>query len=261
LSRYQGKKLTGRNSIDWSLEVIKHYKFFLKHFKEHADANKDNPSGLKLEDMCLHVRQKICVLFRGSQNAGSGNKTKEFLEEDMPTKHFPNRWFSFVMFGPMAVAGFTFGCLSEDDTNVKKIGRDESRKKELEQKKREHEAGEGGYVPSDYTRGSSIGEKAKAAFLAQSELENEKKNVLGLLQQANSDHSATVSELHEVRELVRECKAEQPDIEDAREMEAWNEELYSLTQWLIRVIFKLGNIDKRKEGLEKKSQELMDAAP
>jgi len=44
-------------------------------------------------------------------------------------------------------------------------------------------------------------------------------------------------------------------------MEAWNEELYSLTQWRIRVISKLGNIDKRKEGLEKKSQELMDAAP
>jgi len=143
----------------------------------YAVANKDNPSGLKLKDMCLYVHQKIYVLFRGSQNAGGGNKTKEFLEEDMPTKCFPNGWFSFVMFGPMAVAGFTFGCLSEEDTNVKKIGRDESRKKELEQKKREHEAGVGGYVPSDYTRGSSIGKKAEAAFLAQSELEKRRRRM------------------------------------------------------------------------------------
>jgi len=64
-----------------------------------------------------------------------------------------------------------------------------------------------------------MAEKAKAAFLAQSELENEKKNVLGLLQQANSAHSATALELREVRELVRECKSEQPDIENKGEAE------------------------------------------
>ena len=242
LAKHQGKKLTGRNLIDRSLKVVKHYKFFLKYFKEYADANKDNPSGLKLEDMCLYVRQKTYVLFRGSQNAGGGNKTKEFLEENMPVKYFPNGWFVFVMFGPMAVAGFTFGCLSEDDSNVQKIGREETRRNELEQKKRERESGVGGYVPSDYTRGSTISEKAKAAFLAQSELDNEKKNILGLLQQANSDHSATVSELREVRECIRDCKSEQPDFENKKEMDVWSKELHSLTQWRIRVINKLATI-------------------
>jgi hypothetical protein len=177
----------------------------------------------------------------------------------MPTKYFPNGWFAFVMFGPMSVAGYAFGSLSEDNTNVQKIGREETRKKELVQKKREREAGVGGYVPSDCTRGSTISKKAQAAFLAQSELENEKKNVLGLLQQANSDHLATVSELREVRELIRECKAEQPDVEKTSEMETWSKELYLLTQWRIRVINKLANIDERKEDLEKKNQELKNA--
>ena len=117
--------------------MIKHCKFFLKYFKEHADENKDNPSGLKLEDMCMCVRTKIYVLFRGSQNAGGGNKTKEYLEETMPAKYFPTGWFAFVLFGPMAVAGFTFACLSEDDTNTAKVGRAETRQLELEQKQKE----------------------------------------------------------------------------------------------------------------------------
>ena len=90
------------------------------------------------------VRQKTCVLFRGSQNVGGGNKTKEHMEENTPAKCFPNGWFGFVVFGPVAAAGFALGCLSKDDANVQKVGRQESMRNELEQKKCEHEAGVGG---------------------------------------------------------------------------------------------------------------------
>ena len=55
----------------------------------------------------------------------------------MPMKYFPNGWFAFVYFCAMAVAGFTFGCLAEDNQNVEKVGRAQSRRKELEQKKNE----------------------------------------------------------------------------------------------------------------------------
>jgi len=261
LSSQSGKKLTGCNIVDGALKVVKHYKQFLKFFKQCADANKDNPSGLKLEDMCIFVRKKVCVLFWGSQNIVGGNKNKECEEDDMPKKHFPNGWFAFVFFGPMPVAGFTLSCLAEDDRNMEKIGRAESRREELQEKKREREAGVGGFVSSDCARGTSVGKKAKAAHLAQTELENDKKNALGLLQQANSDHTATVAELREVRELIREHKEEQPDMEDVALMEGFSEELHSLTQWRIRVISKLGNISKRKEELEKRSELLMDAAP
>jgi len=250
LSSCKGKKLTGRNIIDRSLKVVKHYTFLLKYFKEYADANKDNPSGLKLEHMIAYVRPKVYVSFRGSQNSDGGNKAREYLEEDMPSKHFPNGWFAFLLFGPMPVAGYALGCLGEDDNNVEKIGRAETRKQELVLKQREREAGIGGFQSSDYTGGTTISEKAKAAYLAQSELENEKKNVLGLLQQANSDHTATVAELREVRELIREHKSEQPDIEDQAAMDIFSKELCTLTQWRIRVISKLGNVSTRKDSLE-----------
>ena len=81
LSQHQGKKLTGRNIIDRALKVVKHYKLFLKFFKEYADANADNPSGLKLEDMCIYVCRKVYVLFRGSQTRMEATRKRSIAKK------------------------------------------------------------------------------------------------------------------------------------------------------------------------------------
>jgi hypothetical protein len=97
----------------------------LKHahgfHKEFVNANGDNPSGTRLEDMLLFVRQKCYVLFKGKKNMVLCKKSKpqgEFVEEDMPVKYFFTGFFAFIVFGPQGISGSTLECLSVDGEHI-----------------------------------------------------------------------------------------------------------------------------------------------
>ena len=116
-------------------------------FNEYADTRKGHPSGLKLEDMLLYLRQKIFVMFRGSKNKKGGTKT--VTEDEMPDKYFPTGYFAFVAFGPMPMSGLSLSVFTADGTNVKKVGRAQVRKDEAKRKEAERDQGIAGFVVSE----------------------------------------------------------------------------------------------------------------
>ena len=95
-------------------------------------------------------------------------------------------------------------------------------------------------------------DKVSAAHMAQSELENAKKNLCNLLHIANADHVATNNELREVREMLKEAK------EDTHPQQDY---ILYLTRWRNNLCKKLLDIANRKTLLQEKSDALMAAKP
>jgi len=248
--KHKNAKLNGRNLHDRGAKVCRHHKVFLKHFKECADSREGHPSGLVLEDMLMCVRTKIYVAFQGSQNVvGKTAKGKECTEEGMPEKHFPAGWFAFVLFGPMPTTGVTLACLSDDGKNVEKMSRADSRKLEAKAKNKGRKAGVGS--STDYSRGHSFTELSNVAFLAQQELANERRIVINLLHEANSDHQASLAELKEVRNVVKDLHDDDDDPDMLEEMLKSRKVL----------IAQLAELNQRKKDLQNKGKKLMEADP
>jgi hypothetical protein len=94
------KPLEGRNINEKALLIIATLKHAHGFHKEFVDANGDNPSGTRLKDMLLFVRQKCYVLFKGKKNMALCKKSKpqgKFVEEDMPgVKYFFTGFFVHI---------------------------------------------------------------------------------------------------------------------------------------------------------------------
>jgi hypothetical protein len=84
IAKNKGELVTGRNLQERALTAIHNYKFALKFSKEFLDSRQNTPSGCKLPDLLLYVRQKMFVEFRGCRNKPSASQGKRGLtEEDM----------------------------------------------------------------------------------------------------------------------------------------------------------------------------------
>jgi hypothetical protein len=241
------KLLDGRNINEKALLVIATLKFAYQFHSEFVSANGDNPSGTKLEDMLLFVRQKCYVLFKGKKNmklCKSSKCTGEFSEEDMPVKYFFTGFFAFLLFGPQGISGTTLECLSPDGKNSKKKSRAMARKEEVEVKQREREAANGGYVPDDYRRGVNIRDKVSCAQIAQAEMKEARQNVRELLLICNDDHRNTLQEIDLVGRMIKtgeDCGADTT----------------SLGERMTELFGSLKSIQDRKESLRKESDRLL----
>jgi hypothetical protein len=71
----KGEKINGRNVHDKALVAIANYKLAMKYHKEYCLADGKIPSGKRLEDLVLYVRQKMFVHLNGAKNNKS-NATK-----------------------------------------------------------------------------------------------------------------------------------------------------------------------------------------
>jgi hypothetical protein len=235
---------------DRSLTVLHNYKFALKFHNEYVDSNGNIPSGNKLEDMLLYVRQKMFVCFKGCRNKPTGKQgaeKKKLCEEDMPPKYVFNGYMAFVLFGPQGIAEQTLSCLSEDGKRVEKKGRAAVRKEVADEKKTEREAGEGGYAPAQYRRGISIQTKAQSAFLASTEHNNAIKNYRELIYMGNQEQENTVQELDYLNDTMKDIV--HPG--DYHQCEGWKDDLLS----------RLRELRNRKRGYEEKIAELLANKP
>jgi len=172
-----------------------------------------------------------------------------FSDKGMPDKYFPAGWFAFVLFGPMPITGIALACLTEDGKNVEKMSRKDARKLEAEAKTKGRQAGAGGLTT--YARGHSVNDQANIAFLAQQELANERRNIINLLHEANSDHTATLAELKEVRNMTKDLKEDNDD----------EELLADLVKTRRILVTSLVELNTRKKNLQEAGRKLMVADP
>jgi len=131
-----GQPVSGRILYDKGFQVVTNYKHALKYYIEFTDANQNNPSGTTLEDMLMHVRQKMYVEFKGGKNKPTGRaglNRPAVEEENMPVKYVFNGYFVFVLFGPRPLSSYSFSCLSKDGTDVKKMSRKATREAEAKE--------------------------------------------------------------------------------------------------------------------------------
>ena len=244
----KGELVTGRNLQDRSLVVLHNYKFALKFYTEYVDSKGNNPSGNRLEDMLLYVRQKMYVAFKGCRNKPPPKQGKDNLtEDDMPPKYVFTGYMAFVLFGPQGLAEQTLGCLSTDGTQVTKKGRAATRKEVAKEKQTEREAGVGGYVPDQYRRGVSIQHKAQAAFVAFTDHNNAIKHYRELIFLGNQEQANNMREL----DFIRMQMEGTINPIDYHQLEGWQDEILS----------RLRKLRQKKEEYKQKIQELMDNKP
>jgi hypothetical protein len=243
----KGKKVEGRNINDKALTVIATLKFAYKFHTDYVKGTDRNPSGNKVEDMLLFVRQKCYSLFKGKKNMGLCKRSKimeEYKEEDMPVKYFFTGYFAFVLFGPQGISGKTLECFSPDGDGVPKKSRNQARKEEASVKQSERDASVGGYVPPDYTRGVMLRDKVSCAHIAQAEVKEARQNVRELLFICNQDHQNI---LREVELLGKMIERGMDNAEDTAKLAEEMRELLS----------SLKDIRKRKKDLTAKSDRLL----
>jgi hypothetical protein len=86
----KGEKLNGRNIYDRALSCIAMCKVALRYYYHEFCPGGKLPSSKTVEDMLLHVRQKMYVHLRGAKNNSPIKKDeadqKIYTEEDMPDK-------------------------------------------------------------------------------------------------------------------------------------------------------------------------------
>jgi hypothetical protein len=241
------KPLEGRNLNEKALLVIATLKHVYLFHKEFVDANGQNPSGTKLEDMLLYVRQKCYVLFKGKKNMALCKKSKptgEFTEEDMPVKYFFTGFFAFLLFGPQGISGSSLECLSTDGKNAPKKSRAQARKEDLDVRNKEREASVGGYVPEDYRRGVNIRDKVSCAHIAQAEMKEARQNVRELLLICNDDHRNTLQEIDLIGRMIERGEDNGVDTSE-------------FGQRMLELMGALKSIQQRKESLRNESDKLM----
>jgi len=233
--------LTGRNIIDRANKVIANFKFAWKFYDDHCDSVKNEPSGKKLEDGLLHIRQQMFLKLR-KKDMAAANKTTGFedkTEEDMDPLHFFTGYFAFVLCGADGLAKRTMSCLSPTGEGVEKCPREQARKEAAEHKTAQRE---------EHRRGVGIKEKASAAHLAQSEHSELVRTKLGLLAVATQDRVSLLDELKQCRELINESKEEEMmDVVADSELVDWKKELS----------VKLGENRKRKDRLQNEIDQLL----
>ena len=78
------KLVEGRVLEDKARTAIANIKYALKFFDEYSDSTKDNPSGRKLEDMLLYVRQKMYEQLRGKIHMKGVNKALKQMPKTCP---------------------------------------------------------------------------------------------------------------------------------------------------------------------------------
>jgi len=244
--------IAGRNLKDRALRVIANFKIALK-FQEQCYAGQDKElSGTELEDMLLFVMQKMYLQLRGAKNMTGartvnvrafGNKT----EDDMEIGCFFTGYMVFALYSPHGMTYKRISCLTAKGDEVDKVGYSQTRKEATEQKKATHETGEGGHVPSCYTRGISLREKAAAAQLAQSSHAEKTRSTLAMLAVLTKDHANLLMELKEANQAIASAQ----DDEEAKGLRNWRNE----------VLTALMENRKRKDRLNQRSEELVEQAP
>jgi hypothetical protein len=241
------KPLEGRNINEKALLVIATLKHASLFHKEFVDKNGENPSGTRLEDMLLYVRQKCYVLFKGKKNMTLCKKSKltgEFNEEEMPVKYFFTGFFAFILFGPQGISGTTLECLSSDGKNVSKKSRAQARKDDLEVRKKERDTAVGGFIPEDYRRGVNLRDKVSCAHIAQAEMKEARQNVRELLLICNDDHRNTLQEIDLIGRMIERGE------ENGVDTTAFGERM-------VELLGMLKTIQQRKESLRQESDKLM----
>ena len=246
--------IAGRNLKDRALKVIANFKFALK-FQEECCAGQpgsNEPSGTELEDMLLFGRQKMCLQLRGAKDMAGARSVSvtSFCnkdEEDMEVGCFFTGYMAFALHSPHGMTTKRISCLAAKGDEVDKVGRSQTRKEAMEQKKATRETGAGGHVPSCYTRGVSLREKATAAQLAQSSHAEKTRSTLAMLAVTTKDHSNLLMELKEANQAISSC------LDD--------EEAEGLRNWRNEVLTALMENRKRKDRLNQRSEELVEQAP
>ena len=216
----KANKLEGRNINDKALSVIATLKFAYRFHGEFVQGNGENPSGMKLEDMLLYVRQKCFVLFKGKKNmylCKRAKNDKVFTEDEMPLKYFFTGYFAFVLFGPQGISGHSLECLTPDGEGVKKKSREQARKEDQMAKKSERDASVGGYVPGDYNRGIMIRDKVSCAHIAQAEVKEARQNVRELLFICNQDHQNILEEIKLLGKMIEVGTSNDVDTTELRD--------------------------------------------
>jgi len=242
----------GRNLKDRANKVIANFKLALKYQDEWYSgqpAGKE-PSGTELEDMLLHVRQQMYLKLKGTKDMAAARGVMNFgdqTEDDMDVGYFFTGYIAFALYSPHGMTSKRLSCLTANGDEVEKVGRAKTRKEGAEQKKTTRETGEGGYVPPCYVRSVSLREKATAAQLAQSSHAEKTRSTLAMLAVTTKDHANLLLELKEANQAIAACL-------DDKEEEA-------LKSWRNDVLGALMENRKRKDRLNKRSEELVEQAP
>jgi hypothetical protein len=181
-SKQKGEPLNGRNIYDRALTAIAMFKLAMKYHNEFCPNGK-LPSGKTLEDLLLHVRQKMFMHLKGAKNNKSNARTKVdregneivLTEDDLPAKWIFHGWFTFVLFCPQGLSDSSLSCLSDNGSNVPKQSRAETRAKEasVEMVKRRSN--------NEGNRGISAQDQIAFATLEQAAFKKETKNIQDLI--------------------------------------------------------------------------------
>ncbi|CAB9498464.1 unknown protein [Seminavis robusta] len=247
------KEIKGRNLSERALAVCANYKHAYRFYLEYTNSTNENPSGKKIEDMVVFVRQKMYVFLRGCKNTqGMRTKLKNettkgkvsiFTEEEMPENYIFAGYMAFVLFGPMPLTHKTFSCLSPDGDGVPPQSRKEARKETVEAKKIDRDTGTGGFVPQEYVRGVPLQAKANAAFMEQRKWHEDRAHVRESWFIASSDYSSMMKELADIR--VQIFEASDPD------------EIAELKKWRSDVLESMAKLRAHKKELQKRSSEML----
>jgi hypothetical protein len=245
------KRITGRNINEKALLVISTLRDAYCFYNQFVSTNGSNPSGTKLEDMLLHVRQQCWLKFKGKKNMALARRQKttgseEPLKvEDMPAKYFFTGYFAWVLFGPQGISGESLSCISPDGDSVPKKGRAQARKDDLEVRNKERETAADGYIPEQYHRGVNLKDKVSAAQIAHFQAREANQNVRELLHICNEDHKNVLAELGMVTKMIE--RGEENGNDTSSLVDRMNELFESLSE-----------IKERKKKLNKESERLMD---